>query len=108
MPRIAIVGAGPIGLEAALAAARRGDDFTVYESAATVGGHVRGWGHVRTFTPWSMNVSPRMRDAVPGAPGGDALPTGAQLADELLEPVAATAALRGRIRLRTRVLAIGR
>jgi thioredoxin reductase len=108
MPRIAIVGAGPIGLEAALASARRGDDFTVYESAATVGGHVRGWGHVRTFTPWSMNVSPRMRDAVPSAPGGDALPTGAQLADELLEPVAATAALRGRIRLRTRVLAIGR
>ena len=41
MSRIAIVGAGPIGLEAALAAARRGDDFTVYESASTVGGHVR-------------------------------------------------------------------
>ena len=33
MPRIAILGAGPIGLEAALAAAERGDDFTVYESA---------------------------------------------------------------------------
>ncbi|HEV7805326.1 MAG TPA: FAD-dependent oxidoreductase [Solirubrobacteraceae bacterium] len=108
MPRIAIVGAGPIGLEAALAATRRGDDFTVYESAATVGGHVRGWGHVRTFTPWSMNVSPRMRAALPSAPDGDELPTGAQLADELLEPVAATAALAGRIRLRTRVLAIGR
>jgi hypothetical protein len=108
MARVAIVGAGPIGLEAALAAARRGDDFRVYEQAATVGGHVRAWGHVRTFTPWSMNVSPRMRAALGSAPDGDVLPTGEQLADELLEPVAALPELAGRIRLRTRVLAIGR
>jgi thioredoxin reductase len=108
MPRIAILGAGPIGLEAALAAASRGDDFTVYESAPTVGGHVRRWGHVRTFTPWSMNVSPRMRAALPDAPAGPALPTGAQLADELLEPVAELPQLAGRIRLSTRVLGVGR
>ncbi|MEY2515006.1 MAG: hypothetical protein QOJ89_2364 [bacterium] len=108
MSRIAIVGAGPIGLEAALAAADRGDDFTVYESAPTVAGHVRAWGHVRTFTPWSMNVSARMRAAVPQAPDNAELPSGAQLADELLDPVAATARLAGRIRLGTRVLAIGR
>jgi thioredoxin reductase len=106
VPRIAIMGAGPIGLEAALAAARRGDDFTVYEAASTVGGHVRRWGHVRTFTPWAMNVSPRMRAAVPDAPSSDAMPTGAELADELLEPAAAQ--LAGRIRLGTRVLAVGR
>ena len=30
---VAILGAGPIGLEAALAAAERGLDFTVYEAA---------------------------------------------------------------------------
>ena len=108
MPRIAILGAGPIGLEAALAAAQRGDDFTVYESAPTVGGHVRRWGHVRTFTPWAMNVSPRMRSHLPGAPGDDTLPSGTQLADELLEPIAALPQLAGRIRLQTRVLAVGR
>ncbi|MBA3328486.1 MAG: NAD(P)-binding protein, partial [Solirubrobacterales bacterium] len=108
MTRIAILGAGPIGLEAALAAAARGDDFTVYESAPTVGGHVRRWSHVRTFTPWDMNVSPRMRGALPGAPSGGALPSGAQLADELLEPIAGLPALHGRLRLGTRVLAVGR
>ncbi len=108
MPRIAILGAGPIGLEAALAAAARGDDFTVYEAAPTVGGHVRRWGHVRTFTPWAMNVSPRMRAALPGAPDGSDLPTGTQLADELLEPAARLPQLAGRIRRSTRVLAIGR
>jgi len=108
MTRIAIVGSGPVGLEAALAAAERGDDFAVFEAAADVGGNVRRWGHVRTFTPWSMNVSPRMRAALPSAPDGPALPTGAQLAAELLEPVAALPALRDRIRLRTRVLAVAR
>jgi len=108
MTRIAILGAGPVGLEAALAAAERGDDFTVYESAPAVGGNVRRWSHVSAFTPWSMNVSPRMRRALPGAPSGDALPTGEQLACELLEPLAALPALRGRLRLGTRVLAVGR
>ncbi len=108
MPDIAILGAGPIGLEAALAAAQRGHDFTVYEAAAGVGGHVRSWGHVRTFTPWSMNVSPRMRAAVPDAPAGAVLPTGDELADGLLEPVAALPELAGHIRLATRVQAVGR
>jgi NAD(P)-binding Rossmann-like domain len=107
--RIAIVGAGPIGLEAALAAAERGLDFTVYEAAEAVGGYVRRWGHVRTFTPWDMNVSPRAR-AVLGeaAPQGSNLPTGAALADRLLEPLAAAAPLIGRVRLGTRLLAVGR
>jgi len=105
---VAILGAGPIGLEAALAAATRGDDFTVFEAAGDVGGNVRRWGHVRTFTPWSMNVSPRMRAALPSAPDGPTIPTGAQLAADLLEPIAALPALRDRIRLGTRVLAVGR
>jgi hypothetical protein len=108
MRRIAILGAGPIGLEAALAAAAHGHDFEVFEAAPAVGGHLRRWGHVRTFTPWSMNVSPRMRAALPSAPDGAALPTGDELAAELLEPVAALPALRDRIRLGTRVLAVGR
>lgn len=108
MSRIAILGAGPIGLEAALAAAQRGDDFTVFESAPTVGGHVRRWGHVLTFTPWAMNVSPRMRAALPDAPASDALPSGSELADELLEPIARLPRLAGRIQLGTRVLAVGR
>ena len=108
MPRIAILGAGPTGLDAALAAAARGDDFQVFEAAPAVGGHVRRWGHVRTFTPWSMNVSPRMRAALPTAPSGAELPTGDELARELLEPVAALDVLRDRIHLGTRVLAVGR
>jgi NADPH-dependent 2,4-dienoyl-CoA reductase/sulfur reductase-like enzyme len=59
---VAIIGAGPIGLDAALAAHERGWSFTVYEAATSVAANVREWGHVRLFTPWDMNVSGRMRD----------------------------------------------
>ena len=106
---IAILGAGPIGLEAALAAAERGLSFTVYEAGDRVGEHVRRWGHVRLFTPWSMSVSERFRAALgERAPSGDALPLGHELASELLEPVAELPAVARRLRLSTRIVAIGR
>ena len=93
-PSLAILGAGPIRLEAALAAADRDLAFTVYDAAPTVAGHVRDWGHVRAFTPWDMNVSPRVRAALgDAAPWGSALPTGHELAGRLLEPVAALPAV---------------
>lgn len=107
-PRLAVLGAGPIGLEAALAAAQRNLDFTVFEAADAVGGHVRQWSHVRTFTPWSMTVSPRARAALPGAPDGDGLPTGGDLVEHLLEPLATAAPVAGRLRTGTRVLAVAR
>ncbi|MEA2457260.1 MAG: hypothetical protein QOC95_232, partial [Thermoleophilaceae bacterium] len=107
-PHIAILGAGPIGLEAALAASERGWDFTVYEAAARAGGNVRDWGHVRLFTPWDMNVSERARAALPAAPSGAGLPSGADLATELLEPLAALPQVAPRLRLGTRVEAVAR
>src|SRR5215204_1849234 len=55
-PHIAIVGAGPIGLEAAFAAAERGWPFTLYEAMPVVAGHVREWGHVQLFTPWELSA----------------------------------------------------
>lgn len=111
-PSLAILGAGPIGLEAALAAADRGLAFTVYDAAPIVAGHVRDWGHVRAFTPWDMNVSDRMRAALQDegvvAPRGDDLPSGDELVDHLYEPVAGLTSIAPRLRLGTRVEAVGR
>jgi cation diffusion facilitator CzcD-associated flavoprotein CzcO len=112
-PRVAILGAGPVGLEAALAAADAGWPFTVYESAPQVGGNVRRWGHVRLFTPWTMNVSDRMarhlRAAGMPVPGGGAsYPCGTEFAADLLEPLAKLPALAGRIEYGTRVAGVGR
>ena len=110
--RLAIVGAGPIGLEAALAAVDAGIPFTLYEAAAGVAGNVAAWAHVRLFTPWEMNVSERMRrhlqEGAAVVPAGSDCPTGGELLARLLQPVAELPAVRDRIRLGTRVVAIGR
>ena len=47
-----VLGGGPVGLEAALAAAASGLDFAVLEAGEGVGANVRGWGHVRMFSPF--------------------------------------------------------
>ena len=108
----AILGAGPTGLEAALAVLEQGHGFTLYEASLRVAGNVRSWGHVRLFTPWSMNVSPRMRRALTAAgkelPPGDSCPDGAELVEHLFEPLAELPGLRDNLRLGTRVLSIGR
>ena len=102
--RVAVLGAGPTGLEAALAAADRGWDVTVYEQAPHVAGYLRDWAHVRMFTPWSMNLSPRVAAVLP-APD-ETCPTGAELADHL-ERVAALLP-DGSVVLSTRVDAVAR
>jgi hypothetical protein len=110
---VAILGAGPIGLDAALAFLDKEWSATVYESAATVAANVTSWGHVRLFTPWSMNVSTRMlaRLQTAGvAPPGPAkyCPTGGELSEQLLGPLAELPELAAIIRSRTRVFAIAR
>ncbi len=108
--RIAILGAGPVGLDAALAAAEAGWPFTIYEQGGGVGEHVRRWGHVRLFSPWSLDLSPRMERALAGAglevPGGDGCPTGDELCRRVLAPLGDL--LRPHLRLGARVAAVGR
>ncbi len=110
--RVAIIGAGPTGLDAALACLERGLRPTVYETASQPAASVRDWGHVRLFTPWQMNVSQRMRRALAAAgeeaPMGRGLPTGPELADRLLDPVARLPQVAPALRLGTRVKAVGR
>ncbi len=111
-PRIAILGAGPTGLEAALAASEAGHPFTVYEAAPRVAGHIRDWGHVRLFTPWELDVSARMRSALEQAgrtvPDGGDCPTGAGLVETLLQPISELPALSQNIRCGVRVKHLGR
>jgi thioredoxin reductase len=112
-PRIAVLGAGPIGLEAALYASALQLPFTVYE-AGRVGEHLHRWGHVRLFSPFGMNSTPlgrarvRAADAEHELPGDADLLTGREHLAAYVDPLAATPALRDRVRTQTHVLQVGR
>src|SRR5579859_1260060 len=103
--RVAIIGAGPMGLAAALGAIARGHDAVVVERDE-VCASLRTWGSTRFFTPLRMNISAAMRRLL-GSIDEEALLTGAEFAD-LLGALAKREPLRGKIRTRTRVIAAGR
>jgi hypothetical protein len=112
-PRLAILGAGPIGLEAALYAAALKLPFTVYERGR-VGEHLQHWGHVRLFTPFGMNVTPLGRVRVlaenPRAelPDDNACITGREHVTAYLEPLARSPLLRENVQLGQTILHVGR
>jgi thioredoxin reductase len=109
---VIIIGAGPIGLAAAANLAERGVSFRVYEAGETVGANIRDWGHVRIFTPWEQSVDPVSRRLLEASgwsiPQASALPTGADLCERYLAPLAALPALAERIETDARVIAITR
>ena len=104
---IAIIGAGPIGLEAALLGIRKGYQVSVYE-AGDVANNVREWGHVRLFSPFGINSSPWGRAALGKVPSDDALLTGQEFCDSYLERIANLNALRYSIREEQAVQAVSR
>ena len=53
--RVAVLGAGPVGLEFAAAAALRGLSVVVIERGPAVAHNVRQWGHVQLFSPNELN-----------------------------------------------------
>ncbi len=106
MRRVVVIGAGPVGIAAALGAIRRGHETTVLE-AGEVGASLRTWGPTRFFTPLAMNVTRDMRDAA-ALPQDDALLTGPEYADRVLVPIVRRDPLRSRLRTNTRVVAISR
>ena len=105
--RLAIIGAGPLGLEAALRGVQRGWDVTVLEKGE-VGHHCRRWGHVQLFTELRDNLSADARDLLPDVPEPSALLTGRQFADRVLQPLAESPPLKGTVQTHTEVLAVAR
>ena len=106
--RLVIIGAGPAGLAAALGGIRRGLEVTVLERDE-VGSSLRRWGPTRFFSPLSMNLPPGATEILADRlPGSDALLTGPEFADTVLEPLASCEALLGRVLSKHRVVAVGR
>ncbi len=110
MNRLIIVGAGPIGLHAALRATSHGFNVTVLERAE-IGAAVRKWAHVRLFTPFSMNSTAagrRIAAASGRLPSDDALLTGEEYLERYLSPLAASTSLVPNIQTFREVIAVSR
>jgi len=113
--RLAVIGAGPIGIEMALGAALRGMNVEVFERAPDCAAHVRSYAFVQLFSPWSLNTTEAglnaLRSAGVSLPDESVFPTGRELLDAYLIPL--TAALQNQpcctgINYNTEVLSVGR
>ena len=109
---VVVIGAGPVGLAAAAHLLDRGLEPLVLEAGPQVGANIAQWRHVRLFSPWCLALDPvsvrLLEQAGWTGPDPDALPTGADLLEHYLEPLAALPALASRIRLNTKVVAVAR
>ena len=109
---VAILGAGPVGLAAAAHVLERGLEPVVLEAGPTAGHAVRQWSHVQVFSPWDYNIDKAAERLLAetgwNKPQPDHYPTGAELLEQYLEPLATRTRLKDRIRTNSRVTGIGR
>jgi Pyridine nucleotide-disulphide oxidoreductase len=110
--KVAIIGAGPVGLAAAAHVLERGMTPIVLEAGPEAGHSVRQWQHVQLFSPWEYNVDKAAaRLLAPtgwNSPDPQIYPTGAELLERYIEPLATKTPLRDVIRSSSRVTAVGR
>src|SRR5262245_39303362 len=112
-PRVAVIGAGPVGLEAALYARACGLAVALYDRGA-LAEHVRRWGHVRLFTPFGLNVTPLGLKTLLREKPSRTLPsetdilTGREFRDAYLVPLGESEPLLEHLHLEHVVLPIGR
>jgi cation diffusion facilitator CzcD-associated flavoprotein CzcO len=109
---VAIIGAGPVGLAAAAHVQERGLRPIVLEAGDSAGHAVRQWGHVQLFSPWEYNIdraAARLLAATGwNSPEPGQYPTGAELFERYLEPLATKTALATHVHTSSRVTDISR
>ena len=109
---VVVVGAGPVGLAAAVHLLDHGLEPLILEAGTQVGASIVDWRHVRLFSPWCLALDPvsvRLLEQTGWiGPDLDGLPTGGDLLDHYVKPLAALPALLNRTRLRSTVLAVAR
>lgn len=111
--KVAVLGAGPIGLEAALYAKSCGFTVAVHERGA-IADHLRRWGHVRLFTPFGLNSTSLGLKTLLREKPNRTLPaaadiiTGREFRDTYLVPLGESEPLIESLQQETSVLHVGR
>jgi hypothetical protein len=90
----------------------RGLETVVLEAGASVGAAPLAWGHVPMFSPWRYNIDRAARALLERhgwrAPDAETFPTGRDLVEDYLAPLARLPELAPRLRLNTRVTGVAR
>jgi hypothetical protein len=109
---VAVIGGGPVGLAAAAHLLERGLRPIVLESGPEAGHAVREWQHVQLFSPWGYNIDKAAaRLLAPtgwNSPDPQVYPTGAELLERYLDPLATRTALKDVIQTSACVTSVGR
>lgn len=109
---VAIIGAGPVGLAAAAQLASRNRAFILFEKGEEVGANIRTWGHVTLFSPWQYNMDSAAKELLQRTgwkePNGEELPTGNELIEKYLKPLAELKEIKPSIYMSHQVIAITR
>lgn len=109
---VVVIGAGPVGLAAAAHLLERDLEPLVLERGDAAGASVRRWGHVRFFSPWRYSVDRAAADLLTAsgweAPDPESYPTGDDLIDRYLAPLAGLPEMRPHIRYGADVVSVTR
>lgn len=109
---VAVIGAGPVGMAAAAHLAKRNIPFTLLEAGESVGSNLLSWSHVRVFSPWRYNIDKIAEELLVKngwtSPEKTALPTGKELVELYLRPLAGLPEIAPHLQLNTKVRSISR
>ncbi len=109
---VVIIGGGPVGLAAAAQLSLKSEPFILFEAGESVGANILKWGHVRLFSPWQYNVDKAAKQLLEKngwkAPNDDDIPTGQELVENYLTPLASLPELKDNIYYNARVNAVSR
>lgn len=109
---VAIIGAGPVGLAVAAHLLARGLTPLILEAGPKAGASIEEWAHVKMFSPWQFNVDKEAAKLLLAngwiPPPENEYPTGRELLDRFVRPLADLEQIKRHLQLNTRVLAVTR
>ncbi len=89
-----------------------GESFIVLEKGTDVADNIKSWQHIRLFSPWQYNVDKAAKELLQKhgweMPQEDLLPTGQELREHYLQPLANTPEIKPFISFNTTVVGISK
>lgn len=109
---VAVIGAGPIGLAAAVHLIQRDETPIIFEAGENIAHSVRQWKHVQLFSPWEFVMDKPAVELLEASrwqsPPLNELPTGQDLVEHYLEPLANLPVIQDALHLNSRVIGVSR